>query len=122
MNDLKAIHKTVIILGFLAAIVILQLFGQSTAAFITVGIMTLSAIGFNMGMTQQVKENTNGTMQRWVSVVQTQLEGLQQQIERQSERHHKQLEEFSKLLANAQPPKDQEVSNNEQKSMDTPRP
>jgi len=69
MNDLKAIHKTIIICLFLVSIPVLQIFGQSLDAYIAVGMMILGGIGLAIGTLQAVQKQTNGGQEKMLAVI-----------------------------------------------------
>lgn len=76
MNDLKPIHKTVIICLFLVSIPVLQIFGQSLDAYIAIGMVILGGIGLAIGTLQSVQKQTNGGQDKMIAVIQRQNEIL----------------------------------------------
>jgi hypothetical protein len=76
MNDLKPIHKTIIICVFLVSVPVLQIFGQSTSAYIAVGMAVLAGLGLAIGTLQSVQKQTNGGQDKMIGVIQRQNEIL----------------------------------------------
>lgn len=76
MNDLKPIHKTVIICLFLVMVPVLQMTGQSIGAYIAVGMAILGALGLAIGTLQAVQKQTNGGQDKMIGVIQRQNEIL----------------------------------------------
>ena len=95
MNELKAIHKTVIACFFLGTIAGLQALGKSTETFVTVGLLVLAGVGFAIGkieavqkQTEAVQKQTNGSQENLVRV-----------IEDQGMRSDERMAEFTRLIA-----------------------
>lgn len=95
MNELKAIHKTVIVCFFLGTIAGLQAMGRNTESFVTVGLLVLAGVGFAIGkleavqkQTESVQKQTNGSQENLVRV-----------IEEQGKRSDARMAEFAHLIA-----------------------
>lgn len=69
MNDLKAIHKTVIAVFFLGTIALLQALGKQTESFVTVGLLVLAGLGFVIGKVEAVQKQTNGGQEKLIQVI-----------------------------------------------------
>lgn len=99
MNELKAIHKTIIVCFFLGTIAGLQALGRNTETFVTVGLLVLAGVGFAIGkieavqkQTEAVRSQTNGSQDNLVRV-----------IEEQGKRADQRYAEFAKIIASLPP-------------------
>jgi uncharacterized protein HemX len=79
---------------FLLSIVALQIKGQDTATFITVGLLLLGIAGYSLGKVEAVQKQTNGGQEKLIQVI-------KESSERQAE--------LIKLVASLPPPPVQEV-------------
>lgn len=95
MKDLTAIHKTIIIVAFLAAIVALSLLGKDIAALVAVGASILAGVGISVAQGSQIQQQTNGAMKA--------KDEAFEQFARDTTRH---MRELADVLARMQPPAD----------------
>lgn len=62
-------QQTVILVAFLACVTLLAFTGRETGALIAVGVAILGGLGLAIGQQQGIKDNTNGTNQRLLEVI-----------------------------------------------------
>lgn len=99
MNELKAIHKTIIVCFFLGTIAGLQALGRNTETFVTVGLLVLAGVGFAIGKIEAVQKQAD-TLQKQTNGSQ---ENLVRVIEEQGKRAEERMEKFTQILASLPP-------------------